>query len=52
MLFPSRETGVGDPEPDPDPEFLGLPDPETLVRGTDPDLAPGISFSHVLSGLK
>jgi hypothetical protein len=23
--------------PDPDPHFLGLPDPDPLVRGMDPD---------------
>ncbi len=32
-------SSVGDPEPDPDPQdlhVLGLPDPDPLVRGTDP----------------
>ncbi len=27
---------------DPDPMFLGLPDPDLLVRGTEPDPAPSI----------
>ncbi len=35
--------------------FLGLPDPDPLVRGMDPDPAPDPDpslFSKVLSGLK
>jgi hypothetical protein len=33
---------------DPDPHVLGLPDPDPLVRGTDPDPAPepDLPFSH------
>ncbi len=31
--------GVADPDPNPDP-FLGLRDPDPLVRDTDPDTAP------------
>jgi hypothetical protein len=30
-------TSVADQDPEPDPRFLGLPDPDPLVRGTDPD---------------
>jgi hypothetical protein len=31
-------TNVADPNPDPpDPRVLGLPDPDPLVRGMDPD---------------
>jgi hypothetical protein len=26
--------------------FLGPPDPDLLVRGVDPDLAPDLSFSY------
>jgi hypothetical protein len=35
-------TIVADPESDPDPYrmILGLPDPDPLMQGTDPDLAP------------
>jgi hypothetical protein len=34
--------------------FLGLPDPDSLVRGADPDPAPDPSLFliNVLSGLK
>jgi hypothetical protein len=32
--------------------FLGLPDPDPLVRGTDPDPAPAPFLIKVLSGLK
>jgi len=28
---------VADPDPNPDPYFLGLLDPDPLVRGMDPD---------------
>ncbi len=46
---------VGDPEPEPDPQdphVFGLldPDPDPLVRGTDPD--PYLFLINVLSGLK
>ncbi len=36
---------VGYPEPDPDlqdPHVLGLPDPDPLVRGTDPAPDPSL----------
>jgi hypothetical protein len=26
--------------------FLGLPDPDPLIRGMDPDPAPDLPFSH------
>ena len=26
--------------------FLGFPDPDPLVRGTDPDPVPDLPFSH------
>jgi hypothetical protein len=35
--------------------FLGLPDPDLLVRGTDPDQDPALDLSlfiNVFSGLK
>jgi hypothetical protein len=31
--------------------ILGLPDPDPLVRGTDPDPDPSIFLLNVLSGL-
>ncbi len=33
------EISVADPDPQ-DPHVLGLPDPDLLVRGTDPDPDP------------
>jgi hypothetical protein len=32
--------------------FLGLPDPDPLVGGTDPDPNPSLFLLKVLSGLK
>jgi hypothetical protein len=42
-----KKNNAGDPDPH-DPHVLGLPDPDPLVRGTDPD--PDLSL--VLSALK
>jgi hypothetical protein len=38
---------VADPDPQDPSMFLGLldPDPDTLVRGTDPDLTPDPSIN-------
>ncbi len=39
---------AGDPDPDhQDPHFLGLPDPDPVVRGTDPNLVPPFSYEGV-----
>jgi hypothetical protein len=35
----SSKTSAADPDPNPDPHFLGLLDPDPLVRGMDPDPA-------------
>ncbi len=43
---PAVFSSVGDP----DPHVLGIPDPDPLVRGTDPD--PSLFLIKVLTGLK
>jgi hypothetical protein len=48
FLLASLKISFGDPEPD--TYFLGLPDADPLVRGTDPDPSP--ILINVLSGLK
>jgi hypothetical protein len=40
--FSSSRSSVGDPEPDPIRMFLGLLDPDPLVRGMDPDPDPSL----------
>jgi hypothetical protein len=42
-LVGSSDAGP-DPEQDPEPYFLGLPDPDPLVRGMDLDPASGPSI--------
>jgi hypothetical protein len=51
-LLPGTDTGTDTttawylpvlcPDPNPDPHVLGLPDPDPLVRGMDPDPDPSI----------
>jgi hypothetical protein len=36
FLYLNESISVGDPDPE-DPHFWGLPDPDPLVRGTNPD---------------
>jgi hypothetical protein len=43
------KSSVADPDPNPDPSvpFLGLLDPDTLVRGMDPDPSPDLDPSII-----
>jgi hypothetical protein len=44
IIEQNQTTSVGDRDPDPeDPHVFGLPDPDPLVRGMEPD--PSL-FSH------